>query len=148
MLSENSALLHLIPEGSILTPHPKEFERLVGGWKNDFERLEKQRMLAAQLKLIIVLKGAYSSIAAPDGRVYFNSTGNPGMATGGSGDVLTGILTGLMAQHYDPLQAAQLGVFIHGLSGDLAVPEMGINSLIASDIIDFLPSAFLRLRKP
>ncbi|MDH4089100.1 MAG: NAD(P)H-hydrate dehydratase [Cyclobacteriaceae bacterium] len=148
MLSENSALLHLIPEGSILTPHPKEFERLVGGWKNDFERLEKQKMLAAQLKSIIVLKGAYSSIAAPDGRVYFNSTGNPGMATGGSGDVLTGILTGLVAQHYDPLQAAQLGVFVHGLSGDLAVPEMGINSLIASDIIDFLPSAFLRLRKP
>lgn len=147
MLAENRALLHLIPEGSILTPHPKEFERLVGEWQNDFERLEKQKQLAAKLKSVIVLKGAYSSIASPDGRVYFNSTGNPGMATGGSGDVLTGILTGLLAQQYDPLQAAQLGTYLHGLAGNLAVPEMGMNSLIASDIIDFLPSAFLRLHR-
>jgi NAD(P)H-hydrate epimerase len=147
ILSQHSALLHLIPEGSILTPHPKEFERLVGKWQNDFERLEKQKQLATQLKSVIVLKGAYSSIAAPDGQVYFNSTGNPGMATGGSGDVLTGILTGLMAQYHDPLQAAQLGVYIHGLSADLAVLEMGMNSLIASDIVDFLPPAFLSLEK-
>ena len=147
ILAENRELLHLIPEGSILTPHPKEFERLSGTWNNDFERLEIQKQLAAQLKSVIVLKGAHSSIASPDGRVYFNSTGNPGMATAGSGDVLTGILTGLLAQHYEALQAAQLGVYLHGLAGDLAIPEMGINSMIASDIIDFLPAAFLRFRR-
>jgi len=147
ILAENRELLHLIPEGSILTPHPKEFERLVGKWQNDFERLEKQKQLAAQLKSVIVVKGAYSSVASPDGKVYFNSTGNPGMATGGTGDVLTGILTGLMAQHYDPLQAAQLGVYLHGLAGDLAISEKGMNSLIASDIIDYLASAFLRLHR-
>lgn len=147
ILAENRELMHIIPEGSILTPHPKEFERLSGKWNNDFERLEMQKRLATELKSVIVLKGAHSSIASPDGRVYFNSTGNPGMATAGSGDVLTGILTGLLAQHYEPLQAAQLGVYLHGLAGDLAIPETGINGMIASDIIDFLPSAFLRFRR-
>lgn len=147
ILSENRELLQVIPAGSILTPHPKEFERISGKWQNDFERLELQRKMASDLKSVIVLKGAHTSIAAPDGKVYFNSTGNPGMATAGSGDVLTGILTGLLAQHYEPIQAAQLGVFLHGLAGDLAIPEMGINSLIASDIIDFLPTAFLRFRR-
>jgi ADP-dependent NAD(P)H-hydrate dehydratase / NAD(P)H-hydrate epimerase len=145
MLADNRELLALVPEGSILTPHPKEFERLVGRWKDDFERLEKQKQLASELKSVIVLKGAYSSIASPEGTVYFNSTGNPGMATAGSGDVLTGILTGLLAQRYEPLHAAQLGVYLHGLSGNLALPEKGMSSLIASDIVDFLPSAFLRL---
>jgi NAD(P)H-hydrate epimerase len=147
ILAENKEFLHLIPEGSILTPHPKEFQRLVGNWNNDFERLEMQKQLAAQLKSVVVLKGAHSSIASPDGRIFFNSTGNPGMATGGSGDVLTGILAGLLAQHYDSLQAAKLGVYLHGLAGDLAIPETGINSMIASDIIDFLPAAFLRFRR-
>lgn len=145
ILAENRELLALVPPGSILTPHPKEFERLVGKWNDDFERLDKQRQLAAQLQSIVVLKGAFSSITAPDGTAYFNSTGNPGMATGGTGDVLTGILTGLMAQGYDSLQVAQLGVYLHGLSGDLALPEKGMSSMIASDLIDFLPSAFLRL---
>ncbi|MBA4058733.1 MAG: NAD(P)H-hydrate dehydratase, partial [Marivirga sp.] len=94
ILGENRELLALVPPGSILTPHPREFERLVGKWNDDFERLEKQRQLASQLQSVIVLKGAFSSITSPDGMVYFNSTGNPGMATGGTGDVLTGILTG------------------------------------------------------
>ncbi len=145
ILSMNKELMNHIPQGSILTPHPKEFERLVGNWKNDFERLELQQQLAKQLKCIIILKGAYSSIASPEGNVYFNSTGNPGMATGGSGDVLTGILTGLLAQHYSPLEAAQLGVYLHGLSGDAAAYEKGMNSLIASDIIEFLPAAFKKI---
>jgi len=147
ILAENRELLHLIPEGSILTPHPKEFQRLVGNWHNDFERLDLQKDLAARLKSVVVLKGAHSSIASPDGNVYFNSTGNPGMATAGSGDVLTGILAGLLAQQYEPMQAAQLGVYLHGLAGDLVIPEMGINSIIASDIVDFLPAAFLRFRR-
>jgi ADP-dependent NAD(P)H-hydrate dehydratase / NAD(P)H-hydrate epimerase len=145
ILSLKKELMNHIPQGSILTPHPKEFERLVGSWKDDFERLEKQQQLAKQLKCVVVLKGAYSSIASPEGDVYFNSTGNPGMATGGSGDVLTGILTGLLAQHYSPLEAAQLGVYLHGLSGDMAAYENGMNSLIASDLIEFLPTAFKKI---
>lgn len=145
ILAQNSALLHLVPAGSILTPHPKEFERLVGKWSNDFERLEKQRQLAASLASVVVLKGAYTSIATPDGQVYFNSTGNPGMATGGTGDVLTGILTGLLAQRYSATDAAVLGVFLHGLAGDHAAYEKGMHSLIASDLTEFLPAAYRQL---
>ena len=142
ILGTNRGLLQIIPEGSILTPHPKEFERIVGKWKNEFERLEKQKKLAKDLKSVVVLKGANTSIAAPDGTVYFNSSGNPGMAKGGCGDVLTGILTGLLAQQYSALEAAQLGVYLHGFAGDLAAYETGMNSLIASDVTDFLPQAF------
>ncbi len=142
ILGTNRGLLQIIPEGSILTPHPKEFERIVGEWKNEFERLEKQKKLAKDLKSVVVLKGANTSIAAPDGTVYFNSSGNPGMAKGGCGDVLTGILTGLLAQQYSALEAAQLGVYLHGFAGDLAAYEKGMNSLIASDVTDFLPQAF------
>lgn len=144
ILAANRELLQVVPAGSILTPHPKEFERLAGKWKNDFERLEKQKQLAADLKSVIVLKGAYTSIASPDANVYFNSSGNAGMAKGGMGDVLTGILTGLLAQKYSAVQAAQIGVFLHGLSGDLAAYEKGTNSLMASDVIDFLPESFKR----
>jgi NAD(P)H-hydrate epimerase len=147
MLGENRGLLQLIPAGSILTPHPKEFERIVGKWESDFDRMDKQKRLAVQLKSVVVLKGANSAIASPEGKVYFNSTGNPGMATGGSGDVLTGILTGLLAQGYEPCEAAILGVYLHGLAGDLAVLEYGMNSLVASDLINYLPSAFLRIQR-
>lgn len=142
ILGANRELMHLVPAGSILTPHPKEFERLVGPWKDDFERLEKQVELAQKLKSIIVLKGAHTSIASPDGEVTFNCTGNPGMATGGTGDVLTGVLTGLLAQGYSPRDAAILGVYLHGLAGDMAEREMGVYSLIASDIVNSLPAAF------
>ncbi len=147
ILSANPALLKLIPERSILTPHPKEFERLAGGWKDDFERLELLRAFAHRTKSIIVLKGAFSSIAFPDGQVYFNSTGNPGMATGGSGDVLTGILTGLLAQGYSSQETALLGVYLHGLAGDLASVELGVNSMIASDIVHKIPHAFIKLNR-
>jgi len=145
ILATNSALLHLVPQGSILTPHPKEFERLVGKWANDFERLEKQRQLSTKLKSVIVLKGANTSIATPDGKVFFNSTGNPGMATGGTGDVLTGILTGLLAQRYSSEDAAVLGVFLHGLAGDNAAYDKGMHGLIASDLPEFLPAAYRRV---
>lgn len=147
ILSLNSQLLHLVPENSILTPHPKEFERLVGEWKNDFERLEKQKQLAASLKCVIILKGANTAIATPDGNVYFNSTGNPGMATGGTGDVLTGILTSLVAQSYSSKDAAIIGVYLHGLSGDMIAQERGMNGLIASDVVDFLPLAYKKLQR-
>jgi NAD(P)H-hydrate epimerase len=145
ILSGHRELLHRLPSGSILTPHPKEFERLTGPWSDDFDRLEKQKQLASETKSVIVLKGAHSSIALPDGNVFFNSTGNPGMATGGSGDVLTGILTGLLAQGYSAGDAAILGVYLHGLSGDLAYQEKGMNSLIASDLVDQIPQAFRKI---
>lgn len=133
ILSSNPELQKLIPEGSILTPHPGEFARLVGEWKNDFDKLEKLKEFAARIQSIVILKGAYSAIASPDGKLFFNSTGNPGMATGGSGDVLTGILTGLLAQGYSSLEASITGVYIHGLAGDLAARERGEISLIAGD---------------
>lgn len=144
LLAANESMWSSIPKGSILTPHPKEFERFVESWGNDFERLDKLRAFARRLSCIVVLKGAFSSIALPTGEVYFNPTGNPGMATGGSGDVLTGILAGLLAQGYEPAHAAVLGVFLHGLSGDKAAIELGQDSLIASDLIDYLPKAFLQ----
>jgi ADP-dependent NAD(P)H-hydrate dehydratase / NAD(P)H-hydrate epimerase len=146
ILAANRELLHLIPPGSILTPHPKEFERLSGSWKNDFDRLDKQRDLARLLKSVVLVKGAYTTIASPDGELFFNMTGNPGMATGGTGDVLTGILTGLVAQKYPPLEAAILGTYLHGLAGDLGALEKGPESLVATDIPIFLPHAFRQLR--
>jgi NAD(P)H-hydrate epimerase len=145
ILSSNPELQKLIPVGSILTPHPGEFERMVGPWKNDFDRLDKLKEFAARIQSIVILKGANSAIATPVEKVFFNSTGNPGMATGGSGDVLTGILTALLAQGYRSEEAAILGVYLHGLAGDLAIREKGQNSLIASDIIDFLPAAFKKI---
>ena len=145
LISAHSELQLLIPQGSILTPHPKEFERLAGEWSNDFERLIKLQRFSKKINSVIVLKGAYSTIAFPSGDVYFNLTGNPGMATGGSGDVLTGILTGLLAQGYTAEQTAIMGVYLHGLAGDLAGREKGWSSLIAGDLIDFLPMAFKKL---
>lgn len=138
ILSENKDLLKILPKNSILTPHPKEFSRLIGETKNDFERLNIQREFSKKFKTTIILKGANSSISTPEGKVYFNPTGNPGMATGGSGDVLTGILLGLLAQGYIAEDAAIIGTFFHGLAADTAVEEIGQNALIASDIIDYL----------
>ncbi|MCK6616396.1 MAG: NAD(P)H-hydrate dehydratase [Cyclobacteriaceae bacterium] len=141
ILSANPALQALIPEGSILTPHPGEFKRLVGEWKNDFDRLERQRKLAIDLKSVILVKGAYSSIATPSGEVFFNNTGNPGMAKGGSGDALTGMVTALLARGYSSVEAAQLGCWLHGLAGDLAMQEKGAEGLITSDLIEKIPDA-------
>ena len=142
ILSEDKSLLKKLPAGSVLTPHPKEFERLFGKSDNDFERLQLALRQASELGLHIVLKGRYTFIATPDGKGYFNSTGNPGMATGGTGDVLTGIITGLLAQRYSPLQAALAGVYLHGLAGDLAAALTSQPSLIASDLIDYLGQAY------
>lgn len=136
---------HLIPKDSIITPHHGEFRRLFGETSNDFERNNLQRLKAKELGIFIILKGAHSSIACPDGNCYFNSTGNPGMATGGSGDVLTGIITAFLTQGYKPLEAALLGVYLHGLAGDLAADEHGFVSMIAGDIIDYLGKAFRKI---
>jgi NAD(P)H-hydrate epimerase len=145
LIGRNRDWLTVIPENSILTPHPKEFERIAGIVAHGYERLKIQMDFARQYKLIVLLKGAYTSIALPDGRCYFNSTGNPGMATGGSGDVLTGIIVSLLAQGYKPSDAAIIGVYLHGLSGDLAVLKTGQEALIASDIVDHIGDAFLTL---
>jgi NAD(P)H-hydrate epimerase len=145
LLSAHSEFQLLIPAGSILSPHPKEFERLAGGWSNDFDRLVKLQRFSKKINSVVVLKGAYTTIASPSGNVFFNSTGNPGMATAGSGDVLTGILTGLLSQGYTAEETAIMGVYLHGLAGDLAVRDKGLISLIAGDLIDFLPAAFKKV---
>lgn len=145
ILSENQDWYSLLPENTILTPHPKEFERLAGSSVNSFERLQKQIQFSKENNVIVVLKGAHTSISCPDGRVFFNSTGNPGMATAGSGDVLTGIILGLLAQKYSTEDAALIGVYLHGLAGDMAASEIGEYSLIAGDIISHLGKAFLHL---
>lgn len=142
LIAKNKNLMGKIPKNSILTPHPKEFSRLFGEASDDFARNKLQRLMAQELGVHIVLKGANTCIAAPDGTCYFNSTGNPGMATGGTGDVLTGIITGLLAQHYTPLEAAILGVYLHGLAGDLAAAEIGQEALVAGDLIEYLGKAF------
>ena len=134
---------HSIPKNSILTPHPKEFDRLFGLCQNSQERMLKAIEKAKELSCIVVLKGHHTLIATAEGEVWFNTTGNAGMATGGSGDVLTGIITGLLAQGYVPKDAALLGVWLHGKSGDLASKRHGQEALVASHIIEFLGDAFL-----
>ncbi len=145
LISQNPELIELVPKGSVLTPHVGEFNRLVGSSANSLERVKKQKTFSVEHKLIIVLKGAHTSIANVDGTVWFNSTGNPGMATAGSGDVLTGIITSLLAQGYNPFDAARLGVYLHGSAGDIASSELGEHSLIASDITERISSAFISL---
>ncbi len=142
VLSENTYLYKKIPAGSILTPHPKEFERLFGKTPSDFHTIQLALKKAAEFRIYIVLKGHHTFIATPSGKGYFNSTGNPGMASGGSGDVLTGIITGLLAQKYSSLNACLLGVYLHGLAGDLASRALSQEAMKAGDIIDFLPEAF------
>lgn len=145
ILAENQDLYHLIPENSILTPHPKEFERLAGSSANSFDRLQLQLHFSAKYKAVVVLKGAHTCITFPNGEMYFNSTGNPGMATGGSGDVLTGIILGLLAQNYSAEDAALIGVYLHGLAGDLAAAKFSQQAMIAGDIIEQLGAAFIQL---
>ena len=131
---DKEEMLPLLKPNTIITPHVKEFKRWVGEWSNDFERLEKQKTLAKNYGIIVVLKGANTCICCPDGELYFNSTGNPGMATGGSGDVLTGVITSLLAQGFTAKEAAVLGVYLHGLAGDKAAERVGQVSMTASDI--------------
>ena len=146
MLANHRAWLQQLPKNIILTPHPKEFDRLNGSSCADsFERLSKARDMAEHLHAYIILKGHYSALCLPDGKVMFNSTGNAGMATAGSGDVLTGIITGLLARGYTHADACMIGMYLHGLAGDLAARELGMESIVAGDLIRFLPKAFQRL---
>lgn len=145
ILGENKTWLSFVPKESIFTPHPKEFERLAGKSLNDFERNRKQREFSIKYGVYVVLKGAHTAITTPGGQCFFNPTGNPGMATGGSGDVLTGIIAGIKAQGYSSLSSCILGVYLHGLAGDLAAEKQGHESLTASDITDHLGISFISL---
>lgn len=147
LLAADKELLSKLPPETILTPHPKEFERLTESAKDDFNRLELLGEFCERYRCYVVLKGAYSCIGTPSGNYYFNSTGNPGMATGGSGDALTGIITALRAQGYPAEDACLLGVYVHGLAGDLAKADKGETALIAGDIIEYLGKAFQTLEK-
>ncbi len=146
ILAKKKTLLKLLPEHSILTPHPGELKRLVGSWKDDFDKLNKVRVFSKKYKVIVVVKGA-NTITVYNGKLFVNTTGNPGLATAGSGDVLTGIITGLMAQGYHPSVATIFGVYLHGKSADIAVEDFGYQSLIASHVIDYLGEAFIDLFK-
>ena len=141
ILAENLTWCGFLPKGSIFTPHPGELDRLAGKTTDDHDRLEKAIELAHRFQVYVVLKGAHTVIACPDGRCFFNPTGNPGMATGGSGDVLTGMILGWLAQNYSPLHSCILAVFLHGRAGDLAANRQGHEGLIAGDIIEMIPKA-------
>ena len=142
VLSMRKELLEFIPTHSILTPHPKEFERLFGKVSNEFDRLQLLLQQSARYNIYIILKGHFSFISTPDGKGFFNSTGNAGMAKGGCGDVLTGLLTSLLSQGYTSLQACLLGTYIHGLSGDLAAEEFSQEAMLASDLCNNIGQAF------
>jgi ADP-dependent NAD(P)H-hydrate dehydratase / NAD(P)H-hydrate epimerase len=145
ILGSQKDLLKMIPAGSILSPHPKEFERMFGETANEFDRVFLSLQKAKELNVIIIVKGHHSFIATPDGKGFFNNTGNAGMATAGSGDVLTGMLTGLLAQGYSSVETALLGVYLHGLAGDIAAKERSMEAMIAGDIVEYLGNAFLQI---
>ena len=147
LLGEHRSYIGRLPKGSILTPHPKELERLVGKCQNSYERLTKARELARSTGVHILLKGAYSVIIAPSGKCWFNPTGNPGMATGGSGDVLTGVVLALLAQGYDAETAARMAAYVHGLAGDIACKKHGVMGMTAGDIVTCLPPAWRMLEE-
>jgi len=146
LLSKKKALLKLLPKQTILTPHPKELERLVGKWSDDFEKLKKVKAFSKKYDVIVLIKGANSTTVYQD-KLYVNTTGNPGMATAGSGDVLTGIISGLLAQGYETLSATIFGVYLHGKSADIALADYGYQSLIASHIIETIGEAYIDLFK-
>tara|TARA_R110002049_G_scaffold189840_3_gene358458 strand:+ start:9 stop:1559 length:1551 start_codon:yes stop_codon:yes gene_type:complete len=146
ILAKKKGLLKLLPLQTVFTPHPKELERLIGKWKNDFDKLKKVKAFSKKYSAIMVIKGA-NTITVFQDKLYVNTTGNPGLATAGSGDVLTGIITGLISQGYSPLNATVFGVYLHGKSADIAVEYFGYQSLIASHIIEYLGEAYIDLFK-
>lgn len=146
LLAKNPDLIKSIPEKSVLTPHPKELERLIGEWKDDFDKLEKARQFSQEYDVILVIKGSHTITIYHD-NMYINNSGNPGMATAGAGDVLSGVITGLISQKYEPLQATVFGVYLHGRAGDLAADKLGYQGMIAGDIVEHMGAAYLDLLK-
>lgn len=145
ILSENKTWLAFLPKSTILTPHVKEFDRLTEKHTDDFDRLKTALNFSVKYNCIIVLKGAFTQIIMPNGNVFFNSTGNACLAKGGSGDTLTGVILGLLARGYTAPQAALIGVYVHGVAADLSVKKASVESILATDIIEKLPKAFLKL---
>jgi len=145
ILAENPTWLAFLPKGSVLTPHPGEFAGLIGEKKTHFQNIESQRELSRKYGIYILLKGGKSTLSLPDGQVLINNTGNPGMGTGGMGDVLTGIIAGLLASDYSPMHATALGMYIHGRAADLALENESVESLIATDVVKYLGRAFQSL---
>ena len=146
ILGSHRGWIAQLPRRCILTPHKKELFGLISTTRNSYEELERTRELAMRQQIYIIIKGAYSAVVTPEGNAYFNTTGNPGMATAGAGDVLTGIILSLLAQSYVPEVAARLGVYLHGLAGDCAMKDHCYESLISSDLIAYLPQAFKYMR--
>jgi hydroxyethylthiazole kinase-like uncharacterized protein yjeF len=145
ILSQNKTLLSFLPVATILTPHVKEFDRLTQNHTDDFDRLQSAKDFSVKFNCIVVLKSAFTQIVMPDGNVFFNSNGNAGLAKGGSGDMLTGIILGLLARGYNAPQAALVGVFVHGLAADMCARKMSEESILASDVIEKLPRAFVKM---
>ncbi len=145
ILAENKTWLSYLPPQSVITPHLKEFERLAGKSNHSFDRMQKAMEFAKKYQVYLIIKGANSMIVTPTSKVFFNATGNPGMATGGSGDVLTGMIASLIAQKYSPLEACIMGVYLHGLAGDLAADNLGFEAVLSGDIIDYIGAAFKQL---
>ena len=148
IIASHNELFNKIPPGSVLTPHPKEFERLFGKTDSDFSRLQMAQQKSKDLNIVIILKGHHTAVATPGGKTYFNNTGNAGMAKGGTGDVLTGVVTALICQGYDPIETAILGIYLHGRAGDIAAEKFSLEAIIASDIVDNLGQAFRSLYQP
>ena len=143
-ISENKNLLKVLPKHAILTPHPGELKRLIGEWTDDYDKLEKAKAFSKKHEIVLLIKGAHTVVVFED-KLYINTTGNPGMATAGSGDVLSGVLTGLLSQGYDPLLSAVFGVYLHGTAGAIASQKMGYEAVMASDIIDNIGNAYMSL---
>lgn len=146
MIGIASELLENIPPKTVFTPHPKELQHLIGTWKDDFEKLEKTKEFSSKYDCVVVIKGA-NTITVYKEDLYVNTSGNPGMATAGSGDVLTGVITGMISQGYDPVTAAVFGVYLHGSAGDIALQQRGYQGLIAGDIIEHIGHSFIELFK-
>ncbi len=147
ILSENKTWLSFLPPESILTPHHKEFERLVGKWDNSYERIKLQKEFSLKYHCYIVFKGAYTCISSPSGNCYFNSTGNPGMAKAGSGDTLLGIIAACVANSSSILEACISAVYIHGLAGDMAQERFGERSMLPEDLIETIGTAIMRVQE-
>lgn len=147
ILAANPHLISKLPRNSVITPHPGEFKRLVGAWSDEYQRLEKALEFAVSNKVVLVLKGAYTTVVTPEGECFFNPTGNPGMATAGSGDVLTGIILSFLGQGMSAVNAARAAAYIHGLAGDLACEVEGEAALTASDIVNHLGSAICHIQE-
>ena len=145
ILAENKTWLEFLPPNCIFTPHIREFERLTHKVNNSYERLELQRQFSKRYRCVVVLKGAHTSISTPQGEIYFNTNGNPGLAKGGSGDALTGMILSLVAQGYTSIHAAIIGVYLHGAAADLALEKQSYESLLVSDVIESIGRAYKSL---